>query len=81
VQIAEQDFFNFAPPMSFLPERHFTGTFTASGTSLGFDAELCDVQFNEVLRTSTVQYTATANSLVTISQQSVGPVMISYVRQ
>jgi hypothetical protein len=81
VQIAEQDFIQFSPPTSFLPEMRYTGTFSTTGTSLSFDVDLCDIQFqNTVLRTPIVQYTATANGLVTISQQTGGQVMISYAR-
>jgi hypothetical protein len=82
VQIAEQDFVQFSPPLSFGPEFHYAGTFTTSGTSLTFNVEFCDIQFNGItLQTPTVQYTATPNGLIAISQQASGPVMISYVRQ
>jgi hypothetical protein len=81
VQIAEQDFFQFSPPLGFLPERHYTGTFTATGTTLSFDTELCESEFAEALRTQTVQYTAGATGLILISQQLVGTVVITYARQ
>jgi hypothetical protein len=81
VQLAEQDFLQFNPPLSFLPQMHYSGTFTTSGTSLTFDVVLCDAQFNVELRTQNVQYTATANSLVIISQQQLGTVMVTYARQ
>jgi hypothetical protein len=82
VQIAEQDFANFSPIQSFFVELHYAGTFTTSGTTLTFDADLCDIQFeNTALRTPTVEYTATANGLITISQQAAGPVRITYARQ
>ena len=82
VQIGEQDFLQFSPPTSFLPERHYAGTFTTTATTLSFQTDTCDTQFGQPLRVPTVQYTATANSLVTIAQQDgVGTVVITYVRQ
>jgi hypothetical protein len=82
VQIAEQDFIQLSPPSGFLPELRYTGTFASSGTSLTFNVELCDIQFNGMtLRTQTVQYTATANGLIVISQQQFATVAISYLRQ
>jgi hypothetical protein len=82
VQIAEQDVISFSPLLNFLPEMHYTGTFATSATSLTFDVDLCDVQFmGQTLSTQTVQYTATANSLVIISQQGTIPVVVTYLRQ
>jgi hypothetical protein len=82
VQIAEQDFFQFSPLVGFLPENRYTGTFTSTGTSLNFEVELCDVAAaNPDLRTPTVQYTVSANGLVAISQQNVGAVVISDIRE
>lgn len=79
VQIAEQDYIQFSPPASFLPEMHYAGTYTTTGTSLSFDVELCEIQFqNTALRTQTVQYTATANGLIALSQQTVGSVVVTY---
>jgi hypothetical protein len=85
VQLAEQDFVlqsPTAPLLNFGPEFHFVGTFTASGTSLAFDVSLCEIGFNgEELRTQQAQYTATANSLVTISPQPAGTMVVTYARQ
>ena len=81
VQIAEQDFLQFSPPSSFLPERHFAGTFAASASSLTFQTDSCEPQFNQPLGTPTAQYTATTNGLVLTTQQVVGTVAITYVRQ
>jgi hypothetical protein len=82
VQIAEQDVISFTPLQNFAPEFHFAGTFTTSGTTLSFDTDLCEAQFNGVtLLTQTVQYTATADGLVIISQQGTVPVVVTYARQ
>lgn len=81
VQIAEQDFFQFSPPGSFIPERRYAGSFTTAGSSMQFALERCDPQFDLELRTQPVQYTASANGLVVISEQTAGTVVISYVFQ
>lgn len=82
VQLAEQDVAQISPLLNFLPEFHYTGTFTTSGTSLSFDVSLCEIQFDGIeLRTQRAQYTATANGLVVISQQADGLMAVSYVRQ
>lgn len=81
VQLAERSYFQFSPPLGFLPQMHFAGTFTTSGTTLTFDVVHCDTQFDLDLVVEPVQYTATANSLVVIAQQNLNVVMISYVRQ
>jgi hypothetical protein len=82
-QIAEKDFFlSGGELLGFLPAMTYTGVFATSGVSLTFDVELCDVQFSgQSLRTPSVQYTATANGLATISQHAAGTLVISYARQ
>lgn len=82
VQIAEQDFIQFSPLLGFLPAMTYTGTFVVSGITMTFDVTFCDIEFQgQSLRTQTLQYTATANGLVTISQQAGRAVAVSYTRQ
>lgn len=82
VQIAEQDFISFSPLQGFLPEMRYAGRFSTNGTSLTFQAlESCDPQFGQNLTTPSVQYTVTANGLITIAQQQLGTVVTSYLRQ
>jgi hypothetical protein len=82
VQLAETSFFDFSPLSSFLfVDLRFAGTYSTTGTTLTFDVARCDVQFNIALQTPSVGYTATANGLVTISQQGGHTVVVSYLRQ
>jgi hypothetical protein len=82
VQLAEQDVAQLSPLLNFLPEFHYTGTFTTSGTSLSFNVSLCEIQFDGIeLQTQRAQYTATANGLIVTSQTADGTMVVSYVRQ
>jgi hypothetical protein len=82
VQIAETGFTNLSPISGFLlVDVRFAGTFTTNGTSMTFDVDRCDPQFSIDLQTQTVQFTATADGLTTISQQGLGPVVVRYSLQ
>jgi hypothetical protein len=79
VQIGYQPFLGFAPPVSVIPEIQFAGSFASAGTSLQFDIERCDPNFN--LDVPALEFTATANGLVTISAQVGLTLVVTYTRQ
>lgn len=82
VQIAAKDYFQFSPLTGFLPEMHYAGTFSTTGSTLRFEVAFCDVGFGDIPHIpQTVQYTATPNGMIAISTQGAHTVVISYVLQ
>ncbi len=79
VQVGYQPFTSLSPPVGVIPELQFAGTYDTAGTSLELDIERCDPQFE--LDLPAMQYTATANGLVTIVQQGPVTVVTSYAFQ
>lgn len=79
VQIGYQPFLSLSPLVGVIPELQFAGTFDAAGTTLAFELERCDPQYE--LDVPAMQYTATANGLVTIAPQGANTVVITYALQ
>ncbi len=73
VQVAYQPY----PP--WVPQIQFAGTFTPSGNTLQFDLERCDPQYTTDV--PNLQYTVTANGMMTFETTSGTRVVISYQRQ
>lgn len=79
VQAASQ-YFSLETMGAYIPAVRFAGSFSTSGTSLVFDVQRCDPEYDIAL--PNITYTATANSLVTSTPLPDGGTLVtSYMRQ
>jgi len=77
---AETQYYAIETKASFIPEVRFAGSFAISGSSLTFDLERCDPQYD--IDIPSLSYTATSNGLVMIATLSDGGALVtSYLRQ
>lgn len=73
-------YFNVSNGVAYIPEVQFAGTFSASASSLKFDLERCDPNYD--LSIPNLSYTATANGMVTYETLNDGTIVVtSYLRE
>lgn len=77
---AAMRYFNISNGAAFIPEVRFSGTFTVSASSLKFDFQRCDPNYE--LFIPNLSYTATANGMVTVETLKDGTtVVVNYLRE